>query len=146
MAGRQKIKCFEYSEDGKYLREYGSIQEVREKFYIGDNGKRPLFRDNSGYFKTPIGTFIANHRIGRDKLMKSERLKNCPFCTYRTGIQDNKAFEIFNLKNEKIAEFKDVHKASLLLNLSYKNIWSRLNSISLSRKFTSRDNLVFKYK
>lgn len=145
MAGREKVKCYEYSQTGKYLCEYESIQEVRAKYYKNDIGKRPLFRDDSGYFKTPVNTFIANHRIGRHKLMQLEKIKNCPFCTYRNGVQD-KPFEVFNLKNEKVAEFKDIHTASLLLNISYKTIWCRLNNIALLKKFMNRDNLDFKYK
>lgn len=146
MAGREKIKCFEYSEKGKFLREYKSIADVRNSFFINDNGKKPLLTKENSYFKTPKNTFIANYRIGREKLLKLERISNCPFCNYSEHVKD-RSFEVFNLNGEKIAEFKNAYIASKMLNISQKTIWARLNySTSKVKNKPNKDNLEFKYK
>ena len=105
-----------------------------------------MLNASNSYFKTPANTFVANYRIGKDKLLKQERINNCPFCNYKGQVQE-KPFEVFNLKGEKIAEFKNAFIASKMLNISQKTIWTRLNySTSKIKETPNRDNLEFKYK
>lgn len=146
MAGRAKIKCYEYNSEGKYLQEYESQQEVRNKYFSSDIGKRPLLKSGiEDYFKLQNGNFIANYRIGRDKLIKLERIKNCIYCNDSGNIK-NQEVEVYNLKNELIATFKNSHFTSVMLKIDLSTLHSRVNSISNIRNTPNKDNLEFKYK
>ena len=143
MAGRKPIKCYEYDPDGKYLREFESYQHVRNTYFPEDTGKRPLFKSKKDYLKLSNGNFIANYRIGQSNLKKLERIRTCKYCSTNKNI-NNTAVEVFNLKGEKIAEFKNFYIASLMTGIDKTVLWSRLNSKSTITP--NRDNLEFKYK
>lgn len=146
MAGRIPIQCFEYNLKGKFIREYTSIQEVREKYFPNDIGKRPLFSPGKeDYFISPNNTIIANYRIGRNKIRKLERIRKCPYCKNYKNTDDS-PIEVFNLKGEKIAEFKNAYILSLMTGISQRTIWDRLNVQSLKNNKPNSDNLEYKYK
>lgn len=135
MAGREKQMCYEYDEKGKYLQSYSSMSEVRTKYYKSDIGKRPLFEVSNVYHKTPNNTFITKERIGRNGLLKQLKIDNCPYCT--NNSKEFKPFGAFNLKGELIAEFNNIHNASLLINMSKTTLFHRLND----KKIKTRQNL-----
>ena len=146
MAGRPMIKCFEYNSNLEYVREYESVQSVRDVYFPNDIGNRPLFHKQKDYFKSKDGNFIANYRIGREALRKAERVRNCKFCKTNGNIKE-KEVEVFNLLGIKVAEFKSAHIASLMTGISQKTVWARLNySTSKFNVTPNRDNLEFKYK
>lgn len=146
MAGKPKIKCYEYDSNYKYLGEYESVQEVRNKYFSNDLGKRKLFESGKNdYYKLDNGNFIANYRIGRHNLLKLERIKNCVYCSTNKNIK-NKEIEVFNLKGEKIAEFKNLYIACEMLKIPMNTLWNRLNVTSNLRNKLNKDNLEFKYK
>ena len=145
MAGREKIKCYEYDLQGKYIREYESIQEVRDKFYPNDKGKRPIIFNKEGYFKIENYGFIANHKIGRDTLRINERIKNSKYCNYKS-LDDEKEIEIYNLKGEKIAEFKNLYLISILTNIPKNTIISQINDSCKKRQKLPKGELIFKIK
>ena len=142
MAGRDKIKCYSYDNDGNYLRSYNSLAEARDVYHSDILGKVPMFPNNEEYMIMPNGDFLSRYRIGKLKLLKLERIRKCPYCSYNKSIDKNE-IEVFNLKGEKIAEFKNAHIASKLLNINRSTLWARINSTT---NIPSRDNLFFKVK
>jgi hypothetical protein len=146
MAGRLKIKCYEYNPEGKYLQEYESIQEVRAKYFPDDLGKRPLLETGKeDYFQLDNENFIANYRIGRDNLRKLEKIRNCLYCSTNNN-RDDKEIEVFNLRGELIATFKNAYITSLITKIPSSTLHHRLYSRDKSKNTQNRDNLVFKYK
>ncbi len=146
MAGRPKVKCYEYNPDGMYLQEYESIAEVRDKYFPEDKGIRPLFKTGTkDYFKLDNGNFIANYKIGKENLRRLERVRNCVYCNNNGNIKD-KQIEVFNLKGEKIAEFKNVYIASRICNIPHSTLSQRLNPKNNKRNKVNKDNLEFRFK
>jgi len=137
-SGREKTKMYQYNSNGKYLRSYESQSEVRQKYFSKDIGKRPLLLEGYRYGLLPDNTYISNYRIGRDKLLKQEKIRNCPFCH---KDKRSRKFSVYNLIGEKIAEFSSQLVATKLLNIPQTTISYRLNHNS----FSSNDNLIFKY-
>ena len=146
MAGKPKIKCYEYDSNYKYLGEYESVQEVRNKYFSNDLGKRKLFESGKDdYYKLDNGNFIANYRVGGYNLSKLERIKDCVYCSTNKNIE-NKEIEVFNLKGEKIAEFKNVYIASRICNIPHSTLSQRLNPKNNKRNKVNKDNLDFRFK
>lgn len=145
MAGKPKIKCYEYDSNYKYLGEYESVQEVRNKYFSNDLGKRKIFESGKDdYYKLDNGNFIANYRITGKVLKKLEKIKNCIYCNDDKRLE-NKEIEVFNLKGEKIAEFKNMDITCKILKINQSTLWSRLHDVSTKNK-PNKDNLEFKYK
>ena len=143
MAGRQPIKVYQYTKEGKYMTEWSSMADVRRKYYNKQQGKQPFFPDAKGtytaiYHELPDGTYLAKTRIGRDALMRAVRLDKSIFC--KDCAEERKIVEIYNLKGRKVANFRNPYVASQLLQISAGNIDRRCQN-----KYTHGD-LIFKYK
>lgn len=138
MAGREKIKIFEYSKDGKFLKEYESISELRNKYFSNDRGKRPLIRKNE-YSTLPNGNYISTYRLGRDKIEFLNRRSKSKFINIK---KSNSIIECYNLDNIKIATFVDINIASKLTNIPLTTIYHQLNN----GKGTPKKDLIFKYR
>lgn len=138
-SGRKKVKMYQYDSNGKYMRSYESQSEVREIYFKHIKGKRPLLHRSNRYELLPDGTFISNERIGRDEILRLEKVKNCPFC--RKQILE-KSFSVYNLLGNKIGTFYSQGNASKLLNIKPDIINYRLNH---GKEIPKIDNLIFKY-
>lgn len=142
-AGHEKIKLYHYDNNGKFLKEFESISDLRKKYFNKELGKRPLCRSKRwelfNYDVLPDNTYYSNYRIGREKLLKLERVVNSPYCFNQAT--DKIEVEMYNLLNEKIALFKNIHIASLVTKLSKTTIYHSCNE----GKNMPKGDLYFKY-
>ncbi len=150
MSGRPKQKAYHYDNNGKFIKEYSCIDDIRKEYYSSDIGMRPLFKINvripgggykivvKDYIELPDKTFATISRIGRAGIRDINKRINNPFIN-----NENKLFDILNLDNEIIATFSNIKVASVLLNKSISSIHSRLNKKGI---IDSSDGLTFKYK
>ncbi len=143
-SGKEKQKLYLYNKDGKYLKTYESQSDFRNEYFPEDKNKRPLFDSKRWkHFKydvLPDGCYYSNYRIGRDNLLKFERISNSKYCF--NNAKHDKAVEVFNLLHEKIGEFKSIHLAHLLTGENKSNIYRDCNKC----KGEPKSEYYFKYK
>lgn len=143
-SGKEKMKLYQYSSEGKFLKTWDSTQELRNEYFIKDIGKRPLFGSKKWnkfkYDVLPDNTFYCDYRIGRDKLLAFEKISNSKLCFNTT--KNNKEVEMYNLINEKIANFKNMFVASIITKEPLANIFRACNN---GKQQTQKD-YYFKYK
>jgi hypothetical protein len=138
MSGLPKQKQYQYSAEGKFLREFDSLTEVIKQY----NFTKGNFYGGKDYKLMSDGTYISHYRIGREKLKKQIRINNCKYCNVEYST--SKGIEVYNLKNEKIAEFRNLAIAIKLTNISASTI---VHSASRNSKGChTTNNLTFKYK
>ena len=138
-SGHEKIKMYQYDSNGKYMRSYESQSEVRKIYFKHIKGKRPLLHRGNKYESLPDGTFISNKRIGRNEILKLERIKNCPLC--RKQIKE-RPFSAYNLLGNKIGTFYSQGIASKLLGISPKFINHSLNK---GKGILKSNKIIFKF-
>ena len=78
-------------------------------------------------------------------LKKIIRIDSCEYCNV-SKLRINKQIEVYNLKEEKIAEFENSVIAALLLGETVSTINNKLTHNSYSTSVGSLSNLIFKYK
>ena len=143
-AGREKQRLFLYDSNGKYLRQYNSHSELRNDYFPNEENKRPLFNSKKWkHFKYDVledGCFYSNYRIGRENLLKFERITNSKFCF--NNAKHDKPVEVFNLMHEKIGEFKSLYFAHLLTGEPLSNIHRDCKNC----KGQPKSDYYFKYK
>lgn len=138
MSGKPKQKQYQYSSEGKFIKEFTSLSEVFEKY----NLKKGNFYGGKDYRLMPDNTYISHYRIGREKLKKQVRIDTCAYCNIEYST--SKKIEVYNLKKEKIAEFRNLAIATKLTNLSASTIiQSALRNSTICH---TTNNLTFKYK
>lgn len=150
MSGRPKQKAYHYDNNGKFIKEYSCMNEIRQEYYSSDSGKRPLFRTNArnqdgsykivekDYIQLPDNTFVTKSRVGRIGIKDIKRRINNPFL----GIEE-RTIEAYNLDNKIVATFKGLKIAANLTNIPYGTIVSQLEKGQ--GKFSDR-GLIFKYQ
>jgi hypothetical protein len=143
MAGRAKIKLYEYSTDGEFMAEYESKQAVFNKFFQGK--KRPLLNYGEEYMITPDGTILTEVRFGREAVLRIMRMRKSVYIPKRT-LTDNNPVDVYNLKGEKIATFNSTYTAAVMTGIPRSSIESSLKAAPTVRKqFTKSLELIFKY-
>lgn len=123
MAGRPKVKIYQYDADFKYLGSYDTQNEVFEKYF---NGKKGRLFHNPHYRELPDGTFVSTYRIGREGLLKWVAIQNDVLCRQR---EDYFPICFYNLRGEKIASFSSIRIASELTGISYSTIQVGLDAV-----------------
>ena len=144
MAGKQKVKLYQYSDKGIYLQEFESLTQVRKVYY--NDTKYPMFVNEGNktrhivrdYHKLPDNTYIAKYKIGRDKLLKLLKIDSAP---YTRVDPRSKIVEVYNLLGKKIANFASITIASGMSNIDQTTLQHRCE-----RKSEGRDGLIYKYK
>ncbi len=143
-SGREKQKLFLYDKNGKYLKSYESQQDLRNEYFPSEENKRPLFNSKKWkHFKydvLPDGCFYSNYRIGRENLLKFERISNSKYCF--NNAKHDKPVEVFNLLHEKIGEFKSSYFAHLLTGETLVTIYRDCKT----GKGEPKSHYYFKYK
>lgn len=141
--GKEKQPQYQYDtkeNDYKYLRKFDSLSEVFKVF-----GKtKGNFYEGREYRVMENGTIVSNYRIGRDKLRKLERIRNCKLCT--KNEPNSKEIEVFNLRGEKVAEFKSLTHAELISGVSSTTIYSQCKNKSNTCWTRGDINLLFRFK
>jgi len=145
MSGRQKIKVFRYNNDGSFIESFDCLNDARNKFYPDTIGKYPMFSKNNDIHVLPDDTLLfKKKRTYRDDIVKLYRIINDKFSNIRIGKYDNTPIECYSLNGDKIAEFKNITIASIILNIPYATIYKR---VKIDKMYTkSEDGLIFKFK
>tara|TARA_R110000868_G_scaffold177798_3_gene416923 strand:+ start:3714 stop:4136 length:423 start_codon:yes stop_codon:yes gene_type:complete len=139
MSGRPKQKQYQYSKEGKFLKEYDSLTNAENAYKLTKGN----FYSGKEYRLMPDETFICNRRVGRDAIIKFYRIEKCPFC--KKNDKRSKTIEVFNLLGEKLAEFNSL---ATLGKMTGKNIVTIFSRTSTGNKYLSKngDDLIYKYK
>lgn len=141
MGGRLKQKQYQYSKEGKFLREFESLSEVVGYY----NLKKGLFYQNEDKVKRmDDNTWICQNRIGREAIVKLEKIYNCPYCTSDWSTQ--KPIEIYNLLGKKLAEFNSFATFEKMTGIPRTTALCRANSGNKTLPKTKENTLVIKYK
>jgi len=150
MAGRQPHKVYVYDDQGIYICMFDNMVDFRKVYYPKDTNKRPLFvHEELGfkyhYMKDLELIAVTDRSIGRDRLKNIIIIHESEYCKKEDNSPHSKAVQVFNLKNELIAEFKT---ARLLTKLM-----PHINQSTLSRQLNNQPvrnhnelGLYFKYK
>lgn len=143
-SGREKQKLYHYDKNGNFIKVFDSHQDLRKEYFQYIENKRPLFNNKRWkifkYDKLPDETFYSNYRIGRDNLLKNERIFNSKLCV--NNSKDEKVVEMYNLENVKIAEFKSSYIASIVTGIDLATIQRAV----LQGKKKPKNDFYFKLK
>lgn len=151
MSGRPNQKVFEYTTEGVYIRSYESISEYREERYPDDIGKRPIFVhkiEGLDFHFTKDDTILLKERPGREKIVFIYKIWTSKLCNFNKSKEDGKPIQMFNLKNELIAEFASTKVAKVLLSpdISYNTLMGHLRKRKGEKTFALVSDYYFKYK
>lgn len=140
-AGKEKIEVYLYDPTGKFVSKFESLSAASKALdykNLAPEFSKSKTRNEWGYMKLHNGSFLANFRIGRDKLRHAEAIVNCPYCKTKSS---NKGVLVFNRKGEKIAYFNSLKLASELTGVNAKTIQSHCND----KTNKGHNGLTFKY-
>lgn len=142
-AGHEKVKLYHYDNNGKFIKEFNCVSDLRKEYFFKDTGKRPLFNNKKwklfNYDVLPDNTYYSNYRIGREKLLKLEKIANSLYCV--NNCTDNIPVKMYNLLNEEIATFKNAYIASLATNVAQSTVYYDCNK----GKGMPKGEFYFKY-
>lgn len=142
MAGRPKMKMYEYDNNGKFIQIYETQQDVFNKYYKGR--KRPLLREGKEYGILPNGHYICDKQIGRDRIQKIQRIEGSKYVA--RASEKKRPVAVYNLAGEKIATFRSIYMASVLTNIDYTSIQHSARATpKTKKKFTRNLELIFRY-
>ena len=136
MSGRPKQKTFQYDKEGKFIRAYECLADVRKRYYYNDGGVRPMFV-NKDYELLPDNTYLVKERIGRKGITLLDKIINSKYT-----FKNKKLVSLINVKNEEIAIFANIHIAHRLTQIPYSTIYNQLNESKNSKHL----DLRFQYK
>lgn len=112
-SGKEKIKIYHYDKEGNFIKQFESLVKLREEYFPQDIGKRPLFNsikwNKFQYDTLEDGTHYSNYRIGREKLLKFEKMYNSNLCMKNDF---KKPVVMYNLLHEPIATFNNEYIAA----------------------------------
>jgi|GEM_PF-6041379 hypothetical protein len=144
MAGREKIKCYQYDSNGKYLGKYNSVSELRRKYFNKHKGKTPLFISKN-YHVLPDNTVATLERLGRDEVKRIFKIHHNPLLKKYNTKYNATPIEIYDILGNKIAEFKNKSCAEELLKFSKSQIYGYLQKAG--NNFPNNDlGISIKYK
>lgn len=120
MSGRPKLKMYQYSSEGLYMRSYETQMEIFDKYYDGKKGE--LFM-NKQYRELPDGTYVSWYRIGQKGLQRQIRIDNDIYCKH---YKDDRPLSVYNILGEKIASFNSIRTCANMTGIRYSNIHTAL--------------------
>jgi hypothetical protein len=150
MAGRQPHKVYVYDDQGIYICMFENMVDFRKVYYPKDTNKRPLFvHEELGfkyhYMKDLELIAVTDRSIGRDRLKNIITIHESEYCKKEDNSPHSKAVQVFNLKNELIAEFKTARLLTKLMpHIHQSTISKHLNNKPI--KNFNELGLYFKYK
>jgi hypothetical protein len=152
MAGRQPRKVYVYEDNGTYVCMFDNMVDFRKVYYPNDIGKRPLFVHKElgfeyHYMEDLELIATTDRSAGRDLLKRIIAIHNSEFCKKEDNESSKKPIEVFNLKNELIAEFKNSRLLlKMMPHIAGPTLSSQLNNDSIKRRTYTECGLFFKYK
>jgi len=163
MAGRKPKKVYVYEDNGTYVCMFDNMVDFRKVYYPEDGiFKRPLFVHGVSlctkiffvheelnfkyhYMKDLELIAVTDRSIGRDTIKRIIAIHNSEYCKKEDSNPQSKAVQVFNLKNELIAEFKTARLLTKLMPHIHQSTLSRhLNNQPI--KSHNELGLYFKYK
>ena len=151
MAGRQPRKVYVYEDNGTYVCMFDNMVDFRKVYYPEDGiFKRPLFIHEElefkyHYMKDLELIAVTDRSIGRDTIKRIIAIHDSEYCKKEDSNSQSKAVQVFNLKNELIAEFKTARLLTKLMPHIHQSTLSRnLNNQPI--KSHNELGLYFKYK
>ena len=159
MAGRQKLKIRVYNNQGYFIEEYSSQTECLFKYFPKDIGKRPLLFHTVKIFSLyhnkeliiRYGTidneyYFFDQAVYREDVVYIHKIAISKYCKHN---EKEKIIEVYNIQNEKIAEFKSLRLLTKLMPHINQSLISReLNkkNKNIKRHKGFEEDLFFKYK
>lgn len=151
MAGRQPRKVYVYEDNGTYVCMFDNMVDFRKVYYPEDGiFKRPLFVHEElnfkyHYMKDLELIAVTDRSIGRDTIKRIIAIHDSEYCKKEDSNPQSKPVQVFNLKNELIAEFKTARLLTKLMPHIHQSTLSRhLNNQPV--KTHNELGLYFKYK
>ena len=151
MAGRKPKKVYVYEDNGTYVCMFDNMVDFRKVYYPEDGiFKRPLFVHEElnfkyHYMKDLELIAVTDRSIGRDTIKRIIAIHDSEYCKKEDINPQSKAVQVFNLKNELIAEFKTARLLTKLMPHIHQSTLSRhLNNQPV--KTHNELGLYFKYK
>lgn len=144
MSGRVPIKVYQYDNEGKFLKTFNSMSEVRVQYFPNDIGKRPLFGSRDyikDYTILNDNTLISLNRIGRQKVKFLFKLHDNKYVPKKKIIKQE--IECYNLAGDLLGTFTSIFAASILCNIPFAMVHKQLNRNTGTGQ---NRNLIFKYK
>lgn len=159
MAGRQKLKIRVYNSQGHFIEEHSSQTECLFKYFPKDVSKRPLLVHTviifSLYHNKELiiryGTidneyYFFDQAIYREDVVYIHKIATSKYCRQN---EKEKIIEVYNIQNEKIAEFKSLRLLTKLMPHISQSVISRQldkKNKKIKRHKGLEEDLFFKYK
>ena len=147
--GREKIKIYEYTKEGNYIRMYSDMSECRKLCFSEIKGKVPILRfKNLGikYGFTKDDNFLFKQRVNRDDVVFLNRVIESEYCS-NIITKDQKIVQVYNLERILLLEARNINVLSKITNINKSTIYRQLNykpEEKQTRIYPS--GLIFKYK
>lgn len=156
MAGRKPVNVYVYDLDGVFICTFDSMVAFRAVYYPDDKFKRPLFvkRELGVHYELirECGVIAYRERVFRDDTKFLIAIENSEYCKAEDNALKNKPIQVFNLKNELVAEFKTLRLATKMMphisqaTISRHLINSETKTYSYNPKRHTEVGLFFRYK
>jgi hypothetical protein len=149
--GKPMQKVYEYTTEGVLIRKYESLSEFRKEHYPDDLGVRPIFKNKvEGYdfHLTKRQTIVLKDRPYRELICFIYKVYTSKFCNLKKSKETDRPIQMFNLKNELLAEFANIKIAALLLspNISNGTIYEHLKTRKGKYTYALVNDYYFQYK
>lgn len=109
MAGREKIKVYEYELRGKLFKIHNSLVECCEDLFGTDGTNRPIFQYKDFYLSNR-NTILFKEKKRRDEVFFIVEKEKNPMIL----SNEDKKIELVNMENEVIATFANIKICSLI--------------------------------
>jgi hypothetical protein len=113
MSGRLPKPLFEYTQDGKFVKEHVSSASFARENNHATNIASHKRKD---YFILPNNNVVVKEKIGRTGITKLIRIIKSPFVRINKPKVEEFTIECYNLKDELIATFRSEYHLRALLN------------------------------
>lgn len=139
MGGRAKEKCYQYNKEGKFLKEWESQSSLVNSYNITKGN----FYNTKGYKVLSDNTYVFPNRSSKRNIARIHKIENCKFCNIKPDSRQ-RVVEVYNLLNEKIAEFTSLAALEKLTGIP--RATALQNATGEHKRVREGNNLIFKFK
>jgi hypothetical protein len=123
-AGRPKIEVYQYDKDGKFIKRWDCINDVRQVYYEGT--RHPMFLQNRPYHVLPDETMLVKERIGRKEVFRLYERINNPLVVPEHKL---KPVEILNIDGHVVAAFANIKVLLTLTDIKPATVYNHLTKL-----------------
>ena len=140
-------KIYEYNKNGKFIKEYSSLNEANENSDLFPKNKKSTnwSLDNNWkglkFKKTPLDTYLFYNRIGRVGVLSLIKKINSKYNLGDKRLNKIKPVVMYNLDGEIIAIFRNSGIGDKIM----KNMTERSVSQKINNKCSSKNGDNYKY-